>query len=782
MRLFLKHILRSIRKSPLQPLIILLTLTIAVSTFITTFKMSLSTINEIEYKKGRVDKSSDITVRLSKSDEVRILFKDDAERIIGEGGSVLGEFSLTALTDSENGKKPIDIIATELEYADNFYSLSLTEDARITEKELDESAILSSELAKELGLAVGDTFSIDLLNLSFSFKVAAIAKSKGVLFDTGALINIGAITEVLAEANPFIAAFADSVTPFTRLRIKVNDSADIDRYIELLERDEAFSGKRIIKDSENLRSEDFAAMLAMITVLVCAVIIILVCALVITSSLDLLSKERMTDMGLFMLSGADNRTLNRILYLECLIYSALAAGLGLVLSLPMCNGINSIFDFHAGDIVPSLIDVPVAILASPIAVLTVAAISAKKEGALTISERLEKKHERVQSSASCKLSLTFLALSTLLFLLSFFMPVKLRFPFGFASALLLVSFIFTFTPYFAIVFSRLTARLLEKKSAPPASLLLSQKNISVSYPLRHTARLITLLMTLVSTAFFCINTLTGNLSLIDNIVNSEYIAIGADERSDAIAEQTEDINDTFRIFVSKNVATEHNSGIMTISVSEGALGYLNEHLRPERLPADNEIVLSTGLAILTDKEIGDSITLKYEGKSYDFAVIDIIPIAANLVFLDAKMLGEENDLLCIDADFAEDSEQFLSLKEIMNLRGAYLATTDDVIMSLLKNIFSFADMAKYVLYIALVTTLIGIINVLFSDYVTRKREKDLYYTIGMTSWQIRKVGILEMLSTLAISAILVPIFTFSLSFLLDFSLVSFGVDLIPIAF
>ena len=780
MRLFLKHILRSIKKSPLQPLIILLTLTVAVATLLTTVKMSFAIVEELEYKKGRVDTSSDITVTLSKSDEVRILFKDDAERIIGDAGSVLGEFSLTALAKDKEEKKPVTIVATELKDADSFYTLSLKEDAYISEKELNNSIILSSITAKELELAVGDTFSIELLGESFDFNVAAIAMSEGVLYDTAGIINIGAVTEALANANPFISAFADSVTPFTELRIKLNDKAEIDRYIELLENDEAFAEKTVIKDSENLRSEDFIGLLSMISILVCAAIIILISALVITTSLDLLSKERSADMGLFMLSGADTRTLNRILYLECLIYAAISAMLGLILYRPMCEGINGIFYFQTAGLVPSPIDIPIAILVSPVTVLAVAFISAEKNGRLTISERLERVDERAKKRNSCKLFFAFLSFSAPFFLIGIFMPIRLRFPFGLVSVLMLVGFIFTFVPYFTSILFGFTARLIEKRRRPYAPLLVAHKNMTLSYPLKHTTRLITILLTLVSTAFFCINSLTGGVEEIGKMVSAEYISLGADERSEEIARETDGVNETFRIFVSKSITTEHGSGLMSISASENALSSINESFRPQRLPENDEIILSSGLSILTGKDVGDSITLKYQGKSHEFNIIEVIPLGANIVFLDAEKLGEENELLCIDADFTKDSESFAALCEIMNLRGAYITRTDEVISPMLKEILSFADMAKYVLYIALVTTFIGIVNVLFSDYVTRKREKEVYYTVGMTKWQIRKVGLLEILSAFAVAIILVPVFTLILSFMIDFSVVSFGVDLIPI--
>jgi len=780
-RLFLKHILRSIKKAPLQPLIIIFTLTIAVATLLTTVKMSISTIKETEYKKGRIDTSSDITVKLSNSDEVRILFKDEAERIIGDGGSVIGEFSLTALTtDKDDEKFPVTIMATELERAESFYSIALTENTKINEKEINDCAILSDETARELGLGVGDTFAVDLLGLCFDFKVAAIAKSESVFYENGALINIGAVTEAIAEKNPFIAALADSITPFTQLKIKLNDSAMTDSYIELLKSDEAFASKTVIKNSENLRSEDFVSTLALIAILVCAVIVALICALVITTSLDLLSKERMADMALFMISGADTGTLNRILYLECLLYSLISAGLGLLLSIPFSLGINEIFDFRTGDLAFSMADIPIVLIASPLAVITVAFVNSKKEGKLTVSERLTKTGERRTKAHSCKLFLTFLSLSAIFLIVALLVPVKIRFPFGTLSALLLVGFVFTFTPYLAEILSRGASALLNKKRNPPPLLLTSVHNMTASYPIKHTARLITILLTLLSTAFFCINALTGELEHIENLVDSEYIVLGADERSDEIAAECEGVNACYRIFVTQDASNEENSGFMSISVSEGSLNCINKKFRPQRLPVNNEVVLSSGLALMNEKKIGDEITLKYQGNSYVFKVIDIVPTGANLTFIDSKYIGEENDFLCIDADFDENSDAFVAISEIMNLRGAYLANRNEIFSPMLKGILSFANMAKYVFYIALFTTLIGIVNVLFSDYITRKREKEVYYTVGMTKKQMLAVRIYEILSTVTIAALLAPIFTLALSFLIDFSLISFGVDLIAI--
>ena len=98
---------------------------------------------------------------------------------------------------------------------------------------------------------------------------------------------------------------------------------------------------------------------------------------------------------------------------------------------------------------------------------------------------------------------------------------------------------------------------------------------------------------------------------------------------------------------------------------------------------------------------------------------------------------------------------------------------------MIEHVVPYLDMTSYVLLIAFLTMILGIVNVLVSSYVTRKREKELYYTVGMTAKQIRRVGAMEMLSCFLVAMILAPIFATVLLFLLDFSMISFGIDLIP---
>ena len=114
---------------------------------------------------------------------------------------------------------------------------------------------------------------------------------------------------------------------------------------------------------------------------------------------------------------------------------------------------------------------------------------------------------------------------------------------------------------------------------------------------------------------------------------------------------------------------------------------------------------------------------------------------------------------------------------ILEVRGAILLEMGEVLDPITTRIIAYGDLLFYVIMIALFTTVLGIINVLFSAYVARKKERAVYYTTGMTKFHIRITGFLEILTVIFTSALLIPIFSTGMLYLIDISVNSFGVDL-----
>jgi hypothetical protein len=73
MKIYLKHILKSFQKAPLQPILVILTLIISTATLITAVKISFAITEEYSQYRNADNYVSDISVKLSSKSEERIL-------------------------------------------------------------------------------------------------------------------------------------------------------------------------------------------------------------------------------------------------------------------------------------------------------------------------------------------------------------------------------------------------------------------------------------------------------------------------------------------------------------------------------------------------------------------------------------------------------------------------------------------------------------------------------------------------------------------------------------
>ena len=777
MTLLFKHILRSIKKAPLQPIIILITLTLAVSTFICAEKLAINVLNEEAAMKHTDTVISDITVKLSKSEDVRLLFADDTKDVIGEDGKVLGEFVITAITKKDGKNALIKICAADIKEADDFYSFRYCEYGSFTTSNLNNSVIISKSTAKKYDLSLGDTLTLKLLGKRFDFTVEAIAEDDGTLYNNAALVNIGAISEALIEANPSFAPFIDNDPPSTELKIRLNDSSRCDEFIEKLSADERFANKIIIKDSENTGNADFLAFMSMVLIFICTTILAIISSIVIFTSLDMLRKKRMRDSALFVICGARSGQLNLILYLECGIYAFSSAILGLLLSIPLNAGINSIFTWRITPASFNVIDVIIAFLISPALISITAFIHMNKEKKLSFTERISEMRDANTKKSNYVSSLILFIATAGVITATLLLQTRDGLGPAIAGALVFIAFIYAFVPCFVTSISALLIKIIEKLRRIPAKTILALKNTKVSYPLKHSARLMILLTTLVSVTFCCLSVLTEETGNISHVVDAKYVSLGANEKTDKIIEKLDGVDSTFRMAISRNLLTDEGTVVTGVSVNEDAREFLNESIRPTRTPKNNEIVITNGVAKLCGISTGDTLTLTSETNRYDFTVIEIIQSGTNVAIIDASYIGQKKELLCIRSDVSDDSEEYANLVNALELRGSALVELDTLLSPLTEGLRNYAELLTYVVLIGLATTLIAIINVLFSSYAVRKNERKVYYTAGMSTGQIRAAVFAEIIALILFALILTPIFTLTLNFIIDLAVNSFGIDM-----
>ncbi|MBR5140510.1 MAG: ABC transporter permease [Clostridia bacterium] len=777
MRLFIKHILRSIKKAPLQPIIIFLTLTLAISSLICAEKLFVNIAREESLTKRSNNYTADITVKLSKSDDVRLLFDDDAKEIVADSGKVLSEFGITALTKRDEKNTLIKIVASDLKASDDFYQFRFYEYGNITNKNLNSSVIISKSTAQKYGLKLYDTLTLTLLNKQLDLTVQAIAEDDGALYDYAALVNIGAVSEAITEANPSIAAFADTLTPGTELKIRLNDQERCDELVNRLKSDERFEDKLIIKESENHGNADFISLISIVIVSICIVIVAIISVIVILTSLDLLTKKRLRDSALFMLCGASKGQLNLMLYLECGIYALASAIPGILLSIPMNRGINNIFAWKFETVAFQASDLLIAFFGAPLLIFIAATVHALREKELSVCDRLSDRAnvETKRSSYTAPFILAVFTASALI-MTSVLETKNTLFP-AIIGGLIFIGFVYFVTPCFATSFSALLIKLIQRKKKIPPKTMLALKNANISYPLKHCARLISLLLMLAFSILSCLISLTDETNSIISVVDAEYVSVGAGEKTDEMIESIDGVDDSFRMAIVRNLVTKDNTGVVAISIDEDAREFLNDSLKPSVIPTKNEIVIPKGLSLLLDVNVGDSITLTSEANKYNFTVIEVLPIRSNIVFLDAASLGKANDLLCIKSTLDIESEQFTAMANALELRGATVVELNDIVLPVVETVLKYEILLMYTVLLAFIITAFAVANVLFYAYTVRKDERDVYYTTGMTRRGIRATVLTEILIIMAFAVVLVPIFTLIFDMLVDLAINSFGFNL-----
>ena len=768
---FAKYVIRGLKKRPTQPIIIIITLVCAIVTMISSAEIIIGIRNELFENHNAW---YDIEVRLSSGSDVRVLFADDTKKVVGEDGEVIGEFSLSGLYNTDSEKSIINLSATDLTAADKFRPFKFTEYGRITEQTLNKSVILSSEAAREYNLTVGDKINIHMLGERFEFTVEAIALSDGLLQNRTGVINIGADTEALAAVNPTIAAFADSITPYTSLKVRVNDPEQISEIKDRISNITSLNRATVITAKEDYESDRFVSLTSFAIITVTTVVVMLLSVMVIASAFDILNKKRRGERALFMICGASPANLRRVSATELFMYGSAAMIISIPASLPMLRAFNRIFGYSGSSLHISAIFV--SLLGCLIMLSAVVLFESYASKGLSVLDLLSDTGLTDEKKIPGKLPLVLLSALVIGFITIIILPTRLKFVPSIISCALFLALMYFGLPFVLKLISLVTVRLLFGASRIPTSFALACKGLYFSYPIMHTARLVTLLTTIVLSIVICINTLTAQIDTIEQLVECDYIAVATDKDTEGLLENIEGV-DAFYVSFNQDLMTEADTGLLALSVSDEGFEHINQSLRPTKNPRGNEIAVSVGVADLCDKKIGDSISLTYETGTYTFTIVNIINTPANFVCFDAEYLGLRNDLLCISTATA-DNEIFNDIANLVESRGASVVTSSEIFSKLTKRLHSYAEIIDISVIIAIITSVFGIANVLLSSLTSRKREREILYAVGMTERTIVKTALIEILVCTAAATVLAFALLPIMIWLFDCSVGAWGIDLI----
>lgn len=774
MSIFGKHIFRSIRKHPIEPIMIVFIVTLCVAVMILTVALPINIYANESAAITSDEWTPDYTVTMKASSDRRILFDDDVKDAVGDTADWIGEFSLTGFAAGEGTEKQqTDIGAFDLYSADRFFEIRYLEYGKFTNNNIDRSAIVSEQYAAQLGLSVGDTVTVNVLGEPLSYTVEGIAMNTGIFKTKDMLVDIGSIRQILAERSAIVASMSADFNPYTKIHLRLKSGVSEEAFKSSLEAREDFGDKKLEKYGNDAAQRFYATFMSA-TVLIPGILLVIVAAMMTVSTLELLEKRRQADNALFRIVGAEPRQLDLLVYLESLLYALVGGALGSALSVLGIRMLNGIFRFEWSSMSFGIDDAIVGIGSSVFFTLVCAYLHVRKQRRATLSESLGDVNIDTYGAFSYK-KLTFGILAAVTFAIALLLPPSERFILALLMLIFTMVFIYVISPPVIGALCSLVSRLLERKKRGAGVFIIAAKNCTASYPLRHAGRVMTVLLTVLFSLTRIITTVDSHMSSYADFVAFDYIGMYVDDETKERLSELDGILAVSECSISKNVIFDGDKTVSGVSVSDFSPLCFNNTITPDVMPVGNEIALSRGVASLLGVKVGDTVECTVSDIPCTLVVSEIVMTNSDFAFYDADYVGSERFMTCIRTDGSPDTVE--ALTSLFDERGVECIKAEDFFRSTHNKVDSHLTVFSAMMVMAVVMTAIGVVNVLADQRIARKREFDIFRQNGITRGGTALLETVEIACLLISSLLLSAVLSEAVIGIVDMLAVTFGMTL-----
>ena len=715
--------------------------------------------------------TSDLIVTMKGSSDRRILFDEDISEAVGDSAAWLGEFSLTGFATGGVGEKvQTRIGAFKLTSADSFFEIRYLEYGKFTNNNLDRSCVVGKSYADKLGLSLGDTVTVNVLGEPLCYTVEGIAMDTGIFKSKDMLVDVGSIRQILAERSTLIASMSSDFNPYTRIHLKLKSGVSAETLRASLEAREDFADKKV-ETYGNDATQIFYAVILTVTIVIPGALIVIVAAMMTVSSLELVEKKRQSDNALFRTVGAEPRQLDMLVYLESTVYALVGGTLGTLLSVLGMRWLNGLYCFKWQDISFGADDVILGIGSALIFTILCAYLHVRKQRGYTLAEGLSDVNANTCGVFAYK-KLLLAAAVLVLFVVSRFLDPTDRYPLAITMLLLLVIFIYVISPYIIGLIASLLSRLLSRLRRGTGCFILAAKTCSGSYPLKHAGRVMTVLLTVFLSLTSIVSAVDEQMVSYVDFAAFDYAGMYVDEETRERIDGLDGILDVSECIIKRTVVFDGGRAINGISVSEYSPLCFNDTIYPEAELKGNEIAISRGVAAMIGAKVGDTVECTVSDIPCTLVVKEIVSTHGDFVFYDAEYLGADYIMTCIRTDGTpEAAERLISL---FDERGVECIRAEDFFRETHDKVDPQLTAFSVMLWVMVLMTVIGIINVLAEERIARSRELEIIRQNGMTRGGSLLLQIVEIGYLLASAIILSIVFSAVLIGIINMVSVSFG--------
>ncbi|MBQ9801721.1 MAG: hypothetical protein IJW51_01450 [Clostridia bacterium] len=775
MKLFLKHVTRAMLRRPWRPLLLALTVTLAVALAMTATGLSVMLYDNALHNIRLKQEMGDIRITPRGDSGTRFLWSEDVENAVGEDGEVLGEFRLSGLALYEGEERLLTISALDLYEADRFFEFQYLAMGEFTTQNLSRAAIISESTAKTYGLRVGDILTVHLLQQDIAYTVQAIAKDTGALREAGMLISLSGVLMMLSEQLPVIGTFGDSDYPYTRLLVKADDPAKIPEILTRITSSDLFADK-LVQHVDGAAELDFWLVMQLTVIFVVTLLLLMLCGVLMTGTLHMIHRQRAQEYALFRSIGATRRQIHAAVYMESGIIAFVGTVGGILLSLPMLLGVIGIYGWETSLARLALAALPMGICFPPLLTYLCTALHLRRADHLEVGRGEAATPLPRRAECTRKTVLLPLGLTLLFALLGILLPVKLRI---FSMVALLFSqtwLIFLVTSLCLKGMARYLEKLLEHRDTRQGGWLLAIKGLHNHTAIRHIGRMLTVLCMLIATVVCCRHSLVQYFDILTGDAPFMMLTSSMSEELQESFEQDEAVTGVLQVTYVSGVALPNGGRATAISLS-GDMGlWFDPALVPRHYPVGQELAISRGLATLAGVREGDTLTLVLDGVSHTFTVTEVMPIQPNFIYFDATALGIKHDLTCVGtAD--ESAATVQRLQNMAEMGGSAILPLSALLGTGPETATSHLTLLRYALIIAALLSLVGCLNIVLEHLHERRGEGSILRLCGMTRGRLYLLYARELLLTLPVVLTVAATGTALLCLAVHFGVGSFGMVL-----
>ena len=770
--MFLKSLLLGLRRKLGEPIMILLTVAIAVAVFVSALALRDS-IRETTVASYR-SFSGEASLEASFSEDYPAYYvtADDAEyRALAVAADKYGALYSGYLFYASVGKEQGSFAAV---YATDREALSRYNPVECLSGEVTNSrtgAVLSESFAEKIGARVGDGLTAVRYGSEQSaiLTVTGIAKERGVF--TGAQILVS------EETASRLLTLGDNLRVYNRFFVEISDEKINAVGVTAAEAQaaiDAASPSFDVASPINDRNVEVSLSYQSTLLVVIALIVASLGAILIYTAVSLVMKNRLSTAALFKSVGATSGGLTWYLLAEIVLYGLVGSAVGVGGSYV----VGAIFGAMTGSAASFSVGVGTAFLGVlfGVALAVVSALLPVLRLSLSPLSDLLRSHSpilRLRPLPAVVSAAVFLAL----FFAVSFAGVSAAFTLGAFAALALLALLFTAIPFAVKGVSVLLMRVTRDRPRA-GKVYLAAAGAKYNRHAQSGARLLAIAVLAVVSIAVLLGEASNQLRSFDRLFRADIMISADSAEIPAVtvdARTVEGVSGAYFAYVETRCPIEGDEENTVSFFAARAQEYESVFRAAEfgvdvaSLSGYRRAAMGGGLALKLGLEIGDEFALTVNGVRETFTLASLIETPLTVVFVDLSGLGIQPNL-CL-AEGTDDA--FSRLSEKYALTGAVYRASDafgyvTTLASDYIRVFALFEALVFLFAFA------GYLNAALASYRDRRREYELLAAAGASRFDRRTIVAWENAIVVSTAVLLGAATSFALLFIVQNMLKSLG--------